>query len=414
MKKQKSKRLTIFTLGLLSAIGPFSIDMYLPGFPEIAASLNTTIEHIALSLSSFFIGISAGQLIYGPLLDRFGRKLPLYIGLVVYFVTSIACVFVNHADTLIVARFFQALGSCAGMVSARALIRDIFPVNENARVFSLLMLVIAISPIIAPTFGGYISAHFGWHAIFISLSVISVVTILAVIFWLPPGRKANTGMSLMPRPIIKSYITVLKVPEFYTYALAGSLASSGLYSYVAGSPYVFMKIYHVTEKQYGWIFAFISLGLLLASQLNTLLLRKFSSERITLVALTCQVTTGLTMIALTYSGWINLYLLIALIWIYLGTQGFIFPNASALTLSPFSTNAGTASALMGAFQLGFGALATVLVSMLNNHTALPMTGVMSLCASSSLVVLLAGNQIIKRKSPGKIIHAIRGPVFRKD
>ena len=157
MKIRNSFRV-IFTLGLLSAIGPFSIDMYLPGFPDIAKSLHTTVGHIGLSLSSFFVGISVGQLIYGPLLDRYGRKIPLYIGLAIYFLSSVWCVFVGDANTLIFARFVQALGSCAGMVAARALVRDIFPVKENAKVFSLLMLVVAVSPIVAPTVGGYISS----------------------------------------------------------------------------------------------------------------------------------------------------------------------------------------------------------------------------------------------------------------
>lgn len=396
MEKMKNRFLTIFTLGLLSAIGPFSIDMYLPGFPDMAASMNTTIAHIGLSLSSFFIGISVGQLVYGPLLDRFGRKIPLYTGLVLYFVTSIYCAFITNADTLIAARFFQALGSCAGMVAARALVRDLFPVNENAKVFSMLMLVIAVSPIIAPTFGGFITAHFGWHSIFITLAAISFVTFLAVFFWLPAGRKPDREMSLLPKSIMKGFLSVSRVPMFYTYALTSALASSGLYSYIAGSPFVFMKLYRVSEKQYGWIFAIIAMGLVLASQLNTLLLRKFTSEKITIIALACQVATGLSLVMATYFGWLNLYSTIVLIWLYLATQGLIFPNTSALALSPFAKNAGTASALMGAVQLGIGALATAIVSALNETSAMPMVAVMCTCASSAFIVLLIGRSVIKR------------------
>lgn len=390
MKNSNKKKLIIFTLGLLSAIGPFSIDMYLPGFPQMAASLHTTVSHVALSLSSFFVGISVGQLIYGPLLDRFGRKIPLYTGLAVYFFSSVYCAFINDADALIVVRFFQALGSCGGMVAARALVRDLFAVRDNARVFSLLMLVIALSPILAPTFGGFISAILGWHAIFISLAVISLLTAIAVYLWLPDGRKPDRAVSLKPIPIVKTFIAVFKVPKFYTYSLAGAIASSGLYSYVAGSPVVFMKIYKVSESHYGLIFAFISLGLLIASQLNTLLLRRYSSEQITLVALRGQVIAGLLLVVLTYFNLLNLYGMIALIWIFLGTQGFVFPNTSALALSPFEANAGAASALMGAVQLGVGALATALVGMLSNKTALPMTAIMSVCALCALTILLAG------------------------
>jgi len=395
----KNRFLTIFTLGLLSAIGPFSIDMYLPGFPAIAESLHTTVAHVSLSLSSFFVGIAVGQLIYGPLLDRFGRKIPLYTGLAVYFITSLYCAFVNDGDTLIIVRFLQALGSCAGMVAARALVRDLFPINENAKVFSLLMLVIAVSPIVAPTLGGYVTAAFGWHAIFIVLAFISLLTFFAVVLWLPAGLKANTEMSLMPGPILKSFWEVAKVPQFYTYALTGAIASSGLYAYLAGSPFVFMKLYRVSEKEYGWIFAFIAMGLIGCSQLNTLLLRKHSSEKITLFALACQMITGVLLLLGTYFDLLGLYSTILLIWIFLGTQGFAFPNTSALSIAPFSRNAGTASALMGAIQLGIGAVISALVGLLNDKTAIPMTAIMCGCAVISFLVLLMGRKIIKSNNP---------------
>lgn len=398
---KKNRFTTIFTLGLLSALGPFSIDMYLPGFPDIAESLGTTVARVSLSLSSFFVGISVGQLIYGPLLDRFGRKIPLYTGLALYFATSIACAFVQSVDTLIAVRFVQALGSCAGMVAARALVRDIFPVDENAKVFSLLMLVIAVSPIVAPTLGGYVSASLGWHSIFLVLAGISLFTFLAVVVWLPDGNEPDTSISLMPRPIIKNYWKVAVVPKFYTYVFAGALASSGLYSYLAGSPFVFMGIFGVTEKQYGWIFAIIAMGLILCSQLNTLLLRRYSSEQITLIALGCQVVTGIVLVAGTFFGWFGLYSTIAIIWIFLGTQGFAFPNTSALALSPFSRNAGTASALMGAVQLGIGAIATALVGLLNDKTAMPMAGMMCICAVLSFILLISGRGLMKKN--GKMI-----------
>lgn len=394
----KNRFLTIFTLGLLSAIGPFSIDMYLPGFPDIAASLNTDISQVAYSISSFFIGISIGQLFYGPLLDRFGRKLPLTIGLFIYLGTSLYLSLVTNIESLIAARFFQALGSCAGMVSARALVRDIFPVEENAKIFSFLMIVIAVSPLIAPTTGGYITAVFGWHAIFIALALISVFILLAVYFWLPSGMPPDKSLSLKPKPIIKGYLKVAKVPQFLTYTLAGSLAASGLYAYIAGSPKVFMEIYQVTEKQYGWIFAIISLGMVTAGQVNNLLLKRYTSEAITRAALSVQVVTGLILVVSSYYGWLSLYSIIALICFYLGTQGFVFPNTSALSLAPFSRNAGTASALMGAVQLGIGAVITAGVSSIGGTTAMPMVGVMSFCAVSAFLILTAGTHFIGKRT----------------
>jgi DHA1 family bicyclomycin/chloramphenicol resistance-like MFS transporter len=385
---------TIFTLGLLSAMGAFSIDMYLPGFPDIARDLHTTIAHITLSITSFFIGISVGQMIYGPLLDKFGRKKPLYIGLVVYLVTSLACAYAPTANALIGIRFLQALGSCAGMVASRALVRDIFPVSENAKVFSLLMLVLAISPIVAPTLGGYMTALFGWQSIFYILTGLAAVTLVLVYFKLPDGRPANLSLSLLPRPIINGFLEVAKVPQFYTYAFAGAIASSGLYAYIAGSPFVFMDLYQVSEKQYGWIFAFVAMGLIGASQVNTILLRKYSSEQIIRVTLFCQSLAGLALVLGTWFHLLGLFSTIFLIWIFLSTQGFAFPNSSALCLAPFSKNAGTASALMGAIQLGFGAISTALVSIFNNGTPMPMAAVMCVCAISSFVVLLIGRRII--------------------
>ena len=162
----KNRSILILILGLLSAIGPFSIDTYLSGFPTIAKDLGVTVDEVAYSLSSFFIGISVGQLIYGPLLDRFGRKKPLMIGLSIYMVASLACATANSVEVLIVARFLQALGACVGMVAPRAIVRDIFPVEETAKIFSLLMLILGVSPIIAPSVGSYMITLMGWHSVF--------------------------------------------------------------------------------------------------------------------------------------------------------------------------------------------------------------------------------------------------------
>src|SRR6185369_12253325 len=170
----------IVVLGLLSAIGPFSIDMYLPGFPAIAENLHTTVAHVSLSLSSFFIGISAGQFLYGPLLDRFGRKRPLYLGLIAYLLATVGCALATSVNALIVLRLLQALGGCVGMVASRAMVRDMFDVKDNAKVFSLLMLVIGVSPLVAPTLGGYLTAAFGWQSVFVVLSLL-VAGILAAI-----------------------------------------------------------------------------------------------------------------------------------------------------------------------------------------------------------------------------------------
>jgi DHA1 family bicyclomycin/chloramphenicol resistance-like MFS transporter len=402
--KVNDKFSVILILGLLSAIGPFSIDMYLPGFPSIAASLHTTVARVSLSLSSFFIGISAGQLLYGPLLDRFGRKRPLYIGLSIYLLSSIGCIWVVSAESLIILRFIQALGGCVGMVASRAMVRDLFDVKDNARVFSLLMLVVAVSPIIAPTLGGYIAATLGWRYIFIVLALMSIAVLFAVSFALPESRKPDPGFSLKPRPIVNNFLKVIKEPQFYTYAFTGSVASAGLYAYIAGSPFVFMELFKVSEKQYGWIFAIIAIGLIGASQLNSVLLKNFKSEEIIKVALLCQTITGLLLFTGTLFGWLELFSTIFFIFIFLGCQGFTFPNSSALSLAPFSKNAGSASALMGGIQMSIGALTSACVGFLSNHTALPMTGVMATCAMSSFTILMLGSRIIRYRASAEEVE----------
>jgi MFS transporter, DHA1 family, multidrug resistance protein len=396
--KEKKQFYLILILGLLSAVGPFSIDMYLPGFPAIAADLHTTVAHVSLSLSSFFIGISAGQFLYGPLLDRFGRKRPLYTGLSIYLMASIGCAFVASANALIVLRLLQALGGCAGMVASRAMVRDLFAVKDNAKVFSMLMLVVGVSPIIAPTLGGYITATLGWKYIFILLTVMAAGILAAVHFALPESRKPDTAVSLKPKPIVKGFLAVIKEPQFYTYAFTGSVASAGLYAYIAGSPGVFMELFKVSEKQYGWIFALVAMGLIGASQINSVLLKNYKSEQIIKVALLCQTITGVLLFTGTMLGWLELFSTIFFIFIFLCCQGFTFPNSSALSLAPFSRNAGSASALMGGIQMSIGAGTSALVSILHNHTAMPMTGVMACCALLSFSILMIGSRIIRYRA----------------
>jgi MFS transporter, DHA1 family, multidrug resistance protein len=387
----------ILILGLLTAIGPFSIDMYLPAFPDIAKGLNTTVAQVMLSLSSFFIGISAGQLIYGPLLERFGRKKPLYAGLSIYLLASIGCAMATSINALILFRLLQALGGCAGMVASRAMVRDLFEVKENAKIFSLLMLVVAVSPIIAPTLGGYITAIWGWRYVFFMLIVVALIILTGVYFLLPESRKPDPEFSLKPRPIIKNYLGIIKHPQFYTYALTGAIAAAGLYAYISGSPHVFMEIFKVSEQQYGWIFALIAMGLIGAAQINTVLLKNYKSEQIIKIALSCQGIIGLVLAGITYLGWSDLFVTIFLIFIFLCCQGFIFPNSSALSLAPFGHNAGSASALMGALQMFIGAGASAMVSFLQNYGS-PMTGVMACCSIVALAVFSLGRKIIVQQA----------------
>jgi DHA1 family bicyclomycin/chloramphenicol resistance-like MFS transporter len=394
----------ILILGFLTAIGPLSIDMYLPAFPDIARSLNTSVAQVTLSLSSFFIGISVGQLLYGPLLERFGRKKPLYAGLCIYLLASVGCAFTASVNALIALRLLQALGGCVGMVAARAMVRDLFDVKENAKIFSTLMLVVAVSPIIAPTLGGYITAALGWHYVFVMLIIIAILILAGVYFFLPETKKTDPSFSLKPAPIVKNYAGVITHPQFYTYALTAAISAAAIYTYIGGSPHVFMELFHVNERQYGWIFALIAMGLIGSSQLNSVLLKNYTSEQIIRVALRCQTIIGAVMVLITVFGWGDLFVIIFLIFIFLCCQGFVFPNASALSLACFGHNAGSASALLGGIQMGIGAGTSALVSLLQNQTALPMTGIMACCAISALSVFSLGRKIIIQQATAEAVE----------
>ncbi len=391
-------------MGLLTAIGPLSIDMYLPAFPAIAKSLHTTVSEVTLSLSSFFIGISAGQLLYGPLLERFGRKRPLYAGLCFYFLASVGCALAQSVHLLILFRLFQAVGGCVGMVAARAMVRDLFDVKENAKIFSLLMLVVSVSPIIAPTLGGYITAAFGWRWVFAMLILVVLLILAGTYFYLPESKKPDPDFSLKPVPIIRNFASVLKNPHFITYALTGAISYAGLYAYISGSPYVFMKIFKVSEVQFGWIFALIAAGLISASQVNNFALKRYNSEQVIRIASCCQGIIGLGFIFLILSGWNNLFLTVVMIFIFLVCQGFIFPNATALALAPLGHNAGNASALIGAIQMAIGASASAIVGVLQNHSSLPMAGVMTCCAITAFTVFTTGRKFLFRRVEQKVMQ----------
>ncbi len=412
---EKNRWIIILILGLLCTIGPFSIDMYLPGFPAIAKDLGVSVDMVSYSLSSYFIGVSLGQLLWGPLLDRFGRKGPLYIGLVLYVIATIGCALATTVEVLIGLRFFQALGGCVGIVAPRAMIRDFFPVEENAKIFSILILILGVSPILAPTIGGYTVAHLGWHAVFIILAVISTLILLICIFFLPESTGPDLSYSLKPRPILKKFKSVLQIKTFVIYSLSAAFSSAALFAYLSGSPYVFMDLYQVSEKNYGFIFALIAAGLIICSQLNNLLLKKYTSNQIVKVTMSVQAIIGLLFVFGTYFNVLNLYSTIVLIACFLSCQGFTFPNASALSMAPFSSNAGSASAIMGAMQMGIAAIASAVVGLLKPESAMPMAATMAACAGLGWFILIfAGRNmevpVLKKMTEEMKLDAEQGAV----
>jgi DHA1 family bicyclomycin/chloramphenicol resistance-like MFS transporter len=397
----QKRGLLILILGLLTAIGPLSIDMYLPGFSNIAADLNTSIEKVGYSLSSFFIGICVGQLLTGPLLDRFGRKRPLYVGLFIYILASIGCGLSDSVEMLILFRFIQAMGGCVGMVAPSAVVRDLFPVEQSARVFSMLILILGVSPILAPTFGGYMVSAWGWKPIFFVLAIITAIILSIVFFFLPESRKPDPTYSLKPKAILGNFGEVLKEKQFTTYAISGNFVSAALFAYLAGSPFVFMELHGVHQQTYGWIFALIAAGLITSSQINNLLLKKYKSDRILRTVITIQASLGIIMWIGSATHLFNLYGLIAIMMLFLSCQGFIFPNAAAMAMAPFTKHAGSAAALMGAFQMAMGAIASALVGVFFNETIMPMVTVMLIFCLTGFILLIIGQNRLKKLNLGK-------------
>ncbi|MBS1610759.1 MAG: multidrug effflux MFS transporter [Bacteroidetes bacterium] len=394
MIKQRSAKENFFLvliLGILNTITPISIDMYLPAFPGIAADLHTTINNIALSVSTYFLGFSLGQIVYGPLLDRFGRKRPLYIGLSLYILASIACASAQTISMLLIVRFMQALSGCVAAVAAMAMVRDFFPVDKSARIISLLVLILGVSPLLAPTAGGLITGLLGWRWIFIILAIIVFIVLVVVIFFLPEGHTADRSISLKPKPIINGFIEILNKKQFLIFSLAGTFSFAGLFVYVAGSPAIFMDSFHVSAKVYGGIFALLSVGFISCSQLNHIFTLRFSSEQIFKTTLIIQSITGLFYFIGVLNNWYGLTGNILFLFIQLSCTGLTYPNAAAVAMAPFTKNAGSASALLGFIQIGIGGILSSGVGMMRMKGSLPTALIMAVSSTIALLIFLTGN-----------------------
>ncbi len=384
--------LIVLILGALSTISPFAIDMYLPAFPEVAADLHTSTARISLSISSYFAGLAVGQLLYGPLLDRFGRKPPLYAGLVLFIAASLLCLCAPSVNWLIAMRFLQALGGCAAQTAAMAMVRDFFPVKDTAKIISWLILILGVSPLLAPTVGGAVAAHLGWRWVFIILAVVAFLNVVVCHLYLPDGHQPDRSVSLRPAPILRNFGEVLREPQFLTFALSGAFAFSGLLAYVAGSPIIFMDVFHVDKRTFSLIFAGLATGFIGSNQINVLLLRRFSSAQIYLGVLLIECPAALLFLVGTGFGWLGLPSTLTLLFICLSTLGLAYPNAAALAMSPFERNIGSASAMLGFLQIGVSGLASAVIGLLDSHQILPVALILASMSWIGLGIYLLGRR----------------------
>lgn len=376
----------LLLLGALTALGPLSIDMYLPGFPAIARSLGTDGGQVQLTLASYFIGLSLGQLAYGPLSDRFGRRRPLLWGLLLYLAASIGCALSQSVESLIAWRFIQAVGGCAGIVITRAIVRDRCAPSEAARAFSLLMLVVGLAPILAPLLGGWVIAVASWHAIFIILALAGLATLLAV--WRQLDETLTTPLpSLSPQLVLGGYWQLLCNRHFMTQSLAGGLAMSGMFAYIAGSPHVLIELYQVAPGHYGWIFGANALGLIAASQVNARLLRHHSLHGLLRAAMNLPPLAGLWLLGSSLLPQAPLWMPLVGFFIFVASLGFINPNSSALALAPHGKQAGMASALLGSLQFLLATLAGLALGLWHEASLTPLAAMMTLSGVSAWIML---------------------------
>ncbi|MBX7146503.1 MAG: multidrug effflux MFS transporter [Alphaproteobacteria bacterium] len=391
MTTYRSKSLIILILGILITVNPFSIDMYLPAFDSIAKDLHTTNSILSLTLSSYFIGIAMGQLFYGPLLDRFGRKKPLCIGLCIYIIASLGCLLSQNVDQLIVLRFLQAIGGCAAQVTAMTMVRDFFPIEENAKIFSLLVLVLSVSPLLAPSIGSFLALWLGWQSVFGLLIIIAVLICMMVILFLPKGYQPDASISLRLKPIFYNFLQILCNQQFLTFALAGALSMTGLFVYIASSPIIFMEVFKVNSTIYGFIFALLSLGFIGSSQINALISKRFSIHHVFKVGITAQVLIALFFLLGIANQWYNIYVTFCFIFFQLACLGLTYPNAAAMAIAPFTRNIGSASALLGFLQIGTAALVSSGISLISStNKILPPAILMAAMPLIGLCILLFG------------------------
>ncbi|MES2677192.1 MAG: Bcr/CflA family multidrug efflux MFS transporter [Pseudomonadota bacterium] len=385
----------IIILGSLIAIGPLSIDMYLPAFSVMAKYFSVEQSKIQLTLSSYFIGIAFGQILYGPIVDRFGKKTPLICGLIIFVVASFLCIIAQNIEQIIIYRFFQAIGACSCFVIMRAIVRDLFSPKESAQVFSYLLLVMGIAPIIAPLLGGFVLIHFGWQAIFWFLGGFALLLIIVSALYLPESKAGDKTQKFSGA--LKKYWHILQDKNFLFYSLSGGFAASGMFIYITGSPFVIMEVFGVKPENYGWIFGLNAFGYVLAAQINGRLLKKFELKPILNHA--CKMLF-LAAILLAICGvyFSSLMSICITFFIYISLIGIITPNSTALALANQSSNSGSASALFGTLQFSIAALGAFLVSHFHNQTALPMIFAISFCGVASFAINFFGNKaLVKRK-----------------
>lgn len=379
----------VLLLGLMCALPAVSSDIYLPSLPDVARDLNTTQTAVQLTMTGVLVGGAVGQLVVGPLSDRFGRRRPVLIGIALHVVISLLCAVAPGIGALIGLRVTQGLFNAAATVVAIAVIRDRFVGSDASRLLSRLMLVIGVAPLFAPSVGGLIAGQWGWRAVFVALALFGVA--LWVVVWrrlpetLPPERRRAAGL----RTAVGGYVVLLRDQHFVAIALLPGLGMAVLMSYVVGSPFVFREGYGLSANQFALLFAVNGVALVGGAQINASLVRRVAPIRILRVALPLLFAVAVALVVVVLTGAGGLFGLLAVLWILLGLIQLILPNASAIALSRHGAMAGTAAAFIGAMQAGIAGIVSPLVGVLGGDASAMALVMVGSTATALLVLALA-------------------------
>src|SRR5450830_903319 len=376
----------LILMAALTAMGALSIDMYLPSFSFIARDLDVGSNMVQLSLATFLVGLALGQMFYGPISDRFGRKPPLYFGICLYVVSSLGCVFVHNIELLLVLRFFQGLGGSAGMVIPRAVVRDKMGAAGAARAFSALMLVFGLAPILAPFIGGLLLTISTWRAIFVTLTVFGAICLFFTHRQMEETLNHDHAVPLQLGRVLRQYLDLLRHRQFMAYVLCGGLIQAGMFAYISGGPFVLIELHGIKPEHFGFVFGANAIGLISCAQINARLVIKRSADRVLGKVIWVPAIAATIVALLVACGFESLPLLLVGFFIFLSCQGFIGPNASAIALAQQGRQAGTAAALMGTLQFGLGMLSGVVMGLWHDGTALPLVTVMAVCGVAALLL----------------------------
>lgn len=377
----------LLLIGAMTGLGPVSIDMYLPAFSLIKQDLGGGIEN---TLAAYLFGVAIGQLFYGPVSDRFGRKPPLYVALLLYCVGSIACALADHMQTLVLWRFVQALGGCAGMVIARAIVRDSCEAQEAARVFSTLILITAIGPIVAPLLGSYVVTFGNWRVLFYVQAAVGASLMLAVHFLLAETHDLTQTRVLKVSTALRTYASLLRDRQFVCCSTIGAFSIGTIFCYISSAPTVLMESYGLSPQQLSLLMGLGGISFVVASQLNLHQLRRHTPDQVLKVAVWMPVLFALALVLVNLRGATSLPILIGLqLAIFMGIA-HIGPNVSAQALAPQGERAGAASALLGCIQSVGSTLAGAATAMFNAGGVRTMAMLMLIGA----VGMLASHQVL--------------------